>query len=259
MSRSSALNRTVGTTRARVQGGHRESSESRTVAKMSFYATWGDESGTRRVSEHRENDERGAILLLALIYIVAVSVFVGALAYWATNDLNNTSEFFSASQIQYAASSATDVAVQAIRYFPQPPNPTANVYASVPTGTPLPVTGSGYSSPGTCWSVTGSTVEPAGAAAGTSSITIGGDTLTTWCSTIEILSQSTGNSGTRVVTVNTCLASQTASQCVAAPLLTAIVSFDDYPVGGGLALTSQCNVEGVTCGEGSTIISWVKG
>ena len=216
MSRSSALNRTVGTTRARVQGGHRESSESRTVAKMSFYATWGDESGTRRVSEHRENDERGAILLLALIYIVAVSVFVGALAYWATNDLNNTSEFFSASQIQYAASSATDVAVQAIRYFPQPSNPTANVYASVPT-------------------------------------------LTTWCSTIEILSQSTGNSGTRVVTVNTCLASQTASQCVAAPLLTAIVSFDDYPVGGGLALTSQCNVEGVTCGEGSTIISWVKG
>lgn len=228
---------------------------------MSFYAVRGPEADSIGEVSVPKRDERGAILLLALIYIVAVSVFVGALAYWATNDLNNTSEFFSASQIQYAASSATDIAVQSIRYFPQPTNPTANVYSSCNPAncTPSPVIGTGYSAPGACWSVTGSTVEPTGAAAGTSSITVGGDTLTTWCSTIEILNQSTGNNGTRVVTVYTCPASESVAQCVAAPLLTAIISFDDYPVGGGIALTSQCNVEGVTCGEGSTIISWVKG
>ena len=38
-------------------------------------------------------NESGAIIILALVYIVAVSLIVGALADWATNDLNNTTKF----------------------------------------------------------------------------------------------------------------------------------------------------------------------
>ncbi len=188
-----------------------------------------------------------------------MSIFVGALAYWATNDVNNTAQFFSASQVQYAASSITDVAVQSIRYFPEPTTPTAGVNtSSTPSNTP--VTAPGYSSPGYCW--TPPTTEPAGAASGTSSLAIGTSnpiTLTAWCSTVENLSQSTGSNSTRVVTIYVCQASQSASQCASTPLHTAVISFDDYPLGGGLSLKEQCNVEGVSCGEGSTIVSWVKG
>ncbi len=63
-------------------------------------------------------DEAGAVLVLALLFVLVVGAVVGSIATWATNDLNNTAKFTSARTLQYAFNGATEVAVQNIRYTP---------------------------------------------------------------------------------------------------------------------------------------------
>jgi len=61
-----------------------------------------------------------------------------------------------------------------------------------------------------------------------------------------------------VVTFYTCLSTVlTGAQCAQAPLVTAVVSFDDY-VGGIGNLPYQCNIANVSCGEGATEVSWTS-
>jgi hypothetical protein len=190
-----------------------------------------------------EDAERGQVLILALVYVVAVSIFVGALAYWATNDLNNTTVFKVAAAQNYAANAATQGAVQDIGESPEPSNPTS------PYDGTTPLTGTGYpSSPGICWG----TSSP-------SSVTISNISLSVWCSTVENLNGGLDiaqGSSTRVVTFYTCLSSvATASQCVAAPLVKAVVAFNDYP---GPPLKTQCNLVPQDCGQSASVISWVS-
>src|ERR1039458_5672762 len=80
-------------------------------------------------------DESVAVLMLALAYIIAISLIVGALADWAMNDLNNTTKFNSTGQLHSVVSSVTNLAIQNIRDTPEPSNPPNNA----PTGL------------GTCW------------------------------------------------------------------------------------------------------------
>jgi hypothetical protein len=182
----------------------------------------------------RENrGEAGAVLILALVYIVAVSFIVIALADWATNSLNDTTVFSSASELHYAATSVTNLAIESIRTTPIPSNtPTQGV------ATPLSY----------CWTPTSGSI---------SDQTIDGNLVASWCSTVEYLSQA----NTRVVTVYTCLlsAEPTGAACQANPLLTASAIFDDYPSNGGPQLQTQCNQAGLTCGEGITLQTWVWG
>jgi hypothetical protein len=181
----------------------------------------------------RPQGESGSILILALVYVIAVSMIVVALADWATNSLNNTTKFSSASNLHYAASSVTDLAIQSIRTTPIPSStPTQGV------ATPLSY----------CWTPTSGNI---------SDQTISGYLVASWCSTVEFNSQG----ATRVVTVYTCLlsAEPTAAGCQANPLLTAVVTFDDYPSYGGTPLNVQCNQAGLTCGEGITLDTWVLG
>jgi hypothetical protein len=209
--------------------------------------------------------ESGAVLILALVYIIVVSITVGALAYWATNGLNSTTQLFTAAQQQLAASAAVQTAVEAIQTTPEPGAPTSALDGMTPLvqNTQMSVTVNGATSvyavypttPGVCWySSTSPTL---------SSISFYQNTLTmaVYCSTTEKLSQSVGAKGTRVVTVFACqyTPGQTESQCQASALLTAVFSFDDYPSSGGPLLTKQCNVLGLACGEGSTQLSWVRG
>jgi type II secretory pathway pseudopilin PulG len=214
--------------------------------------------GRKDRQKYRDQDpqfvERGQVLILALVYIVAVSIFVGALAYWATNDLNNTTVFKVASAQTYAANAATQGAVQDIGEYPVPsnPNPTSGYNTPTPlTGTTQvpgsnPVTYVSYpSSPGICW---GSTSP--------SSVTINGISVSVWCSTVEYLKHTSGLNGTRVVTFYTCLSTvATAVQCEQAPLVKAVVSFDDLP---GTPLTKQCNLVPQDCGQSDFIVSWVS-
>ena len=187
---------------------------------------------TRRERFSNQNvarNESGAVLILALIYITTISLVVAALASWATNDLNNTGKFNSSNELHYAVSSVTNTAIQTIRYSPLP--------SATPTkkqATPI----------GNCWTPTGTP---------NSQLTINGYTVAVWCSTYENLAS--GN--TRTVTFYACLNSLTSSQCQSTPMLTAGVAFDDYPTGGGVLLSTQCNLGIGQCGYNQTLNSWI--
>src|ERR1700735_3490865 len=88
---------------------------SRTIHAPSFAKKSRDRA--RRHSSGGEN-ETGAILILALVYIIVISVVVGALTTWASGDLNNTSKFTSVRNLDYSLSSAVEVAINSIRYTP---------------------------------------------------------------------------------------------------------------------------------------------
>lgn len=204
-----------------------------------------------------EPDERGAVLLLALAFIVVVSVVVAALALWATSDVNNSTIFYSASAQNYAANAATQAAVEAIGATPEPSSPTSAYNATTnQNGTPL--IGDNYpSSPGVCWGTsTSSSVTIPGSQIGPGSQTGPAITMSVWCSTIENLTNIPGTTNTRVVTIYTCLSTvATAALCEASPLVKAVVGFDDYP---GPKLTTQCSPATQTCGQSATVISWVS-
>ena len=176
-------------------------------------------SGARR-------DEAGAVLVLALLFVLVVSIVVGSIASWATNDLGNTTKFTNARTVQYSVSSTVNTAIGNIRYTPlfatqlqtTPPNP-----------------------PNYCW------IPSSGS---TSTLQINGVTTTVWCSTVY----NAGSSNTRVVTFSACTtANEPAASCAANPTLQAVVTFDDYPPGYSPPSTAQCVVY---CGTGMTENSW---
>jgi hypothetical protein len=167
--------------------------------------------------------ERGAILVLALVYIVSISLIVGGIADWAMNDLNNSTHLDSASAKAYAATSAVDVAIQSIRY------------------TPL-ITQTQSPSVGYCWTPSSGSI---------SELPTNGYSVAVWCSTVLSLD----SSSTRVVNIYACLSTLSAAQCVAtgADIVTVQVTFDDYPAVGSPALSSICTT---TCGESATTDYW---
>lgn len=185
-------------------------------------------------NQARSSSEAGAVLILALVYIISVSLIVGALASWAMNDLRNTTNFRSASSLHYAVSSATNVAIQAIRTSPMPS-------ATPIQKTPTPL--------GNCWTpATGSPV---------SQLLIDNYTIAVFCTTVEDLTQGT----TRTVTFYSCVSTSaiiaSPALCQANPILTVVEVFDDYPASGGILLTTQCNLGVGVCGEGQTLTSWI--
>ena len=189
-------------------------------------------------------DESGAVLMLALAYIIAISLIVGALADWAMNDLNNTTKFNSTGQLHSVVSSVTNLAIQNIRDTPDPSNP--------PNNTPPPPTGLGN-----CWVPVGS---PA-----VSQYTIDTYTVVVWCNTDTAFAKAQ----TRKVTLYACLSSLNSgsssgaistamNNCFNSPTLKAVVVFDDYPDQGAPGQTVQCKSPlGLPdCGEGMDIQSW---
>jgi hypothetical protein len=184
-----------------------------------------------------DQNESGSVLILSMAFLVAISLIVGALANWAMNDLNNTTKFNTSSSLNYAATSATQVAIQSIRYsplMPQTQSPALNF----------------------CWTPQSGYVSQLS--------NFDGFTVAVWCSTVQTLS----SARTRVVTLIACTSTlnpnnivsslstvQTAaSACQASPLLTSRVAFDDYPSAGGAPLSFTCTT---WCGQGATTELWV--
>jgi hypothetical protein len=172
----------------------------------------------------RRRNEEGAVLILALVFLITIGGVIGGLANWVTNDLNNTSVFTSSREMQYAATNATNVAVQSMRYT-APAQPPAVL-------------------PPTCWGGA-STSQLATIEVG---VTLN---MATWCSTVW----NATSAATRVVTISTCLVTPTETQatCTANPYLKAIVTFDDYPPGVSAPNPNPCVVY---CGTGMTINRW---
>jgi len=183
--------------------------------------------GIRSTHSGAGPDEAGAVIVLALMFLVVVGLIVGSLATWATNDLKNTAKFTSARTLQYAANGATQVAIQNIRYTPQ-------LASTVP---PNSTTWPGGTGPGPCW-------------AGGAPVQIDNQSMDVFCTTVYTPT----SASTRVVTFDTCLDGGTASQCIANPLLEAVVTYDDYPTGSNPQNTAECVVY---CGTSMTVNSWV--
>lgn len=186
-------------------------------------------SAVRRRLGREDRSDKGAVLILALVYIVVIGLTVAALTSWASNDLNNTTKFQETSSEHYALSSAMDTAIESERYAPVPTNPTSGQY----TGTPL----------GECWQPATGTM---------SEITVNGYSIAVWCTTQITLASAT----TRTLSAYACLSSVSSTVCEASPSLSAVVSYDDYPDPAGQQLLSQCNVGGGQCGYSETLVSW---
>lgn len=178
-------------------------------------------------------------MILALVYIIAISLIVGALADWAMNDLTNTTHFQNASSLDNAVSGATEVAIQSVRYYPY-------LFSSGANNNTSPNFGN-------CWN-------PASTAA--SDVTINGDLIAVWCST----SLNLKSPNTRVVTFAACPETASAVSsgnvvttmglCTASPTLKAVVTIDDYPSGGGGLLTQTCSGGQGVCGFAATTNQW---
>jgi hypothetical protein len=173
----------------------------------------------------------GAVLILALVYIIAVSLVVAALSTLAMNNLNNSPKFSSTVQLDSAASNMTQVAIQYVRY-----NPVISTSQASGVSSPLVA----------CWGGDSIAQLP----------TFGtNDQIAVWCSTLwnPLLQK------TRQVTFYACPISVLAAQC-ASPgntLLEANVTFDDYPASPVSApIQTLCTV---LCGQGMTITSWIWG
>jgi hypothetical protein len=193
-----------------------------------------------RSHARRARDERGSSLILALIYIVSVSLIVGALADWTMNDLNNTRTFQSASSLEYAATSATQVAIQSIRYTPLYSETASNIAPGI-----------GY-----CWT-------PASGSYLSQLNNFNGFNVTVWCSTVENLA----SANTRKVSFYACKTPSPAPTnittadadgllCSETPLLYAQVAYDDY-LPGATTLSSTC--VNPNCGYGATELQWTWG
>ena len=174
----------------------------------------------------QRRNESGAVLVLAFVLMIVGLVIIGGLTYAVSNDVNNSTHFKAGRQMQYAASSITNQAIQIIRF-----NPLLSTSQTL-----------NASPPSYCWG-NGPTSQLAnidGVAA-----------ISVWCST----QWNPTSASTRVVTLSTCLSSLSAAQCAATPLLQAIVTFDDYPAGVSTQNTGQCQVY---CGASLTINSWLR-
>ena len=75
-----------------------------------------DGAVARRIS--RTGDETGATLVLALLFLVVIGLLVGGLASWTANDLSNEVVFQNPRSAEFALNSATQLAIQNIRYAP---------------------------------------------------------------------------------------------------------------------------------------------
>ena len=174
----------------------------------------------------KPQSECGATLLLALVFITVVSLLAIALVQLAGNDLTATVQFKNAQANQSATDSVTNVAIYQSRYnFP------SDLY---PPTTPQP-----------CWGSSSAT------------LTLNNVEVAAWCQ----VTYNPTSKDSRIVTIYSCLYSvaPTGSSCAAAPLTTAVVTFDDFPIslGGTNCIPGSVAKPSSTCGTSMTLNSWV--
>ncbi len=180
-------------------------------------------------------DEAGATLVLALVFLVAVSLIVLGLLNWVGTSLTATISFSSERVQEADATSAVNLAIQESRI----------TFASQMENAFGGTTASATSQPSNCWFNNGTGQQPP---------QIGNDTqIYVWCSMIW----QPFSANTRIVTYSACPYTVSNVACAAAPLLQVVEVFDDYPPGVGVPLVNpvQCNFYNY-CGQSMTQVSW---
>jgi hypothetical protein len=174
-------------------------------------------------------DEDGAILLLALIFVLILSLSIYGLVTFGGIGIKNTVNLKGQQSLEYAADGATEASIQAVRY--------SNYAWNYPLGNLQLVDclpdGAIFAAPST-----------------TPSLTINNTPITVDCIPGP---PSPASHVTRVVTFYAC--PQAVSPCSAAnSVVFATVDFEDVTPTG----SDQCNNTNImTCGMGEIITSWV--
>jgi hypothetical protein len=91
-----------------------------------------------RVARRRDATEEGAVLILALVFLVAIAVILTFLVTLTGTNLLVTSKLQAQRNVEYAADALVDGAIQAVRH--QAPNSVTNpTCPSYPSGSPTTV------------------------------------------------------------------------------------------------------------------------
>ena len=98
-------------------------------------------TGERTQANARPPDESGAVLVLALVFMIATALVVTGLTAWSGNDIKNIGNLKVARSALYASGGATQTAISNVRYtYPAStspgfcPSPARGPAASVDTG-----------------------------------------------------------------------------------------------------------------------------
>jgi hypothetical protein len=170
----------------------------------------------------RSDDEAGAVLILALVFMLATSLLITGLLVWSGNNLSNVSSFERNRIQDYALNSGVETAIQSVRYSP----------TACPAGgfqIPVPNPNSQFN-----------------------------QFIDVWCNTVT----NNGSIETRTVTLTACPdAAFTKGHCSSgpnpAPYLSVVVVFDDYADVNGVppvaSPTYHCTA---TCGATMGVSSW---
>jgi hypothetical protein len=194
---------------------------------MNAYVNRPVRSGTEdSASLGRGGGEDGAVLILALIFLIVVGLVITAILGWAGTSLTATASFQTERNTEYGATAAVNLAVQITR-------------TSFDTGSPAPLLNN--ATPELC------------ASNGTPSFDV-------YCSMVW----QPYSSNTRVFTYSACQSGTAAdaspTSCAATPMLQARFAFYDYP-SAAAAISStpqQCQPvsSGGACGQNVTQLSW---
>jgi hypothetical protein len=184
----------------------------------------------------RRDDERGAVLILALIFLVAVSVVVTALLTWTGTSLTAAGGFATERSVETSTTSALNLAIQNSRY-PTNTSGWQALWASMENASP----------PVACWPGAVPYTPPTGNQA-----------AEVFCS----MQWEPFTAQTRTITYSACEYAQgttapTAALCAQQPTLQAIETFDDYPPGVGTPAPNPvaCYLTTI-CGQSMTQVSW---
>jgi hypothetical protein len=184
--------------------------------------------GPETVGGTRQQDESGAVLVLALVFLVAVSLIVTGLLTFVGTSLKSTGAFSSERNLEYAATDAVNLAISNTRY-------TFDSYSLLDAASPVSCLSPAYP------------------------VTSGGTTsVAVYCA--MVWQPDNPNGFTRTFTYSACLNTVSATACAAQPLLQAIVAFDDNPPGAVAPSLdpTQCKpiASNGSCGESMTQLSW---
>ena len=193
---------------------------------------------TRRATLARETvsdegNESGAILILALVFVIIVTFSIFGLITFGGVGIKNTVGLKSQRALEYAADGATTAAIQTVRYS----------YLSFNAYPPIDCLPDGavLSAPD---SVT---------------MTINSEQMVVDCSSTSLPSNLSPRPQDRVIAFYACTTSQLTTgpepYCFAGnSIVTATVDFQDVSNGG---VYDCSNINTATCGTGESIVSWV--
>jgi Tfp pilus assembly protein PilX len=172
-----------------------------------------------RLTAIRTQDESGAILVLALVFMVVTALLVTGLTTWVGSDIKNVGTLKSARIAQYAADGAIQAAISNTRY----------AYPSSTTPSFCPNSAS----------------QPS-----TNPYTIDGQAIAVWCDMSTNLANCPISACTRIETLSAYPQTQcTSTSCSGKPFVQSTVIFDDYSTQN----YNDCNPSGAQTSCGSTM------